>query len=166
MLDCLEKTYFVSLQELFQPAFFSRVTNSEHIWCSKTHWCCLHPSLTFQAVPYASYLPYLAQASWEKRRFQAWLGRLHVTMPGSKQNHSTGDINQVCNMRPLEESSYFMYSTCMQSSFQHDPGVTRFISCKDKLTSCTLCSHSKAIGKSKQSRRAGLWEQTKKVPSK
>lgn len=158
----MEKTYFVCLQELFQQASFPQVTDSEHIWCSKTCWCCPHPSLTFQAVSHASYLPYLAQESWEKRSFQAQLGRLHVTMSGSKQNHSAGDINQVCNMRLLEENSYFMYSTCMQGSFQHDPGVTCFISCKDKLTSCTLCSHSKAIGKSKQSPRAGLWEQTKK----
>lgn len=160
----MEKTYFVCLQELFQQASFPQVTDSEHIWCSKTCWCCLHPSLTFQAVSHASYLPYLAQESWEKRSFQAQLGRLHVTMSGSKQNHSAGDINQVCNMRLLEENSYFMYSTCMQGSFQHDPGVTCLISCKDKLTSCTLCSHSKAIGKSKQSPRAGLWEQTKKSP--
>lgn len=160
----MEKTYFVCLQELFQQASFPQVTDSEHIWCSKTCWCCLHPSLTFQAVSHASYLPYLAQESWEKRSFQAQLGRLHVTMSGSKQNHSAGDINQVCNMRLLEENSYFMYSTCMQGSFQHDPGVTCFISCKDKLTSCTLCSHSKAIGKSKQSPRASLWEQTKKSP--
>lgn len=158
----MEKTYFVCLQELFQQASFPQVTDSEHIWCSKTCWCCPHPSLTFQAVSHASYLPYLAQESWEKRSFQAQLGRLHVTMSGSKQNHSAGDINQVCNMRLLEENSYFMYSTCMQGSFQHDPGVTCLISCKDKLTSCTLCSHSKAIGKSKQSPRAGLWEQTKK----
>lgn len=160
----MEKTYFVCLQEVFQQASFPQVTDSEHIWCSKTCWCCPHPSLTFQAVSHASYLPYLAQESWEKRSFQAQLGRLHVTMSGSKQNHSAGDINQVCNMRLLEENSYFMYSTCMQGSFQHDPGVTCFISCKDKLTSCTLCSYSKAIGKSKQSPRAGLWEQTKKSP--
>lgn len=59
-----------------------------------------------------------------------------------------------------------MYLTCIQGSFQHDPGVTHFISCKDKLTSCTLRSHSKATGKSKESPRTDLWEQTKKVFSK
>lgn len=63
VLDCLEKTYFICLQEVFQQVFFPQVTDSENIWCSKTHWCCLHPSLTSQAVSCPSYLPYLAQAS-------------------------------------------------------------------------------------------------------
>lgn len=86
MLDCLEKAHFDLLQELFQQIFFPQITDSECIWCSETHCCHLHQSLTFKADSNASYLPHLIRASWEKRSFQAWLGRLHVAMPGSKQN--------------------------------------------------------------------------------
>lgn len=63
VLDCLEKAYFVCLQELFRQVFFPRVTDSKCIWCTKTHWSYLHQSLTFKADSYASYLPHLIQAS-------------------------------------------------------------------------------------------------------